>query len=62
LTIKSDDVSGRARAYESITKSEPIRKPNVPASFNVLLSEMKGLGFNPEMLGAKMVDEDKNDE
>ena len=50
LTIKSDDVTGRARAYEAITKGERIKKPGIPASFNVLLAEMKGLGLEPEML------------
>ena len=46
LTIKSDDILGRAAAYESIIRGEPIREPNVPASFNVLVSELKSLGFN----------------
>jgi len=49
LTIKSDDVMGRASAYESIIKGEPIKKPNVPESFNVLVSELKSLGLNVEM-------------
>jgi DNA-directed RNA polymerase subunit beta len=43
LTIKSDDVVGRAKAYESIIKGEPIRRLNVPESFNVLVRELKGL-------------------
>ena len=50
LTIKSDDVTGRARAYEAITKGERIDRPGVPASFNVLLAEMKGLCLDPQML------------
>ena len=49
LTIKSDDVMGRASAYESIIKGEPIKKPNVPESFNVLISELKSLGLNVEV-------------
>lgn len=49
LTIKSDDVMGRSAAYESIIKGEPIKKPNVPESFNVLLSELKGLGLNVQI-------------
>ncbi|MEK9183735.1 MAG: hypothetical protein AAB890_01535, partial [Patescibacteria group bacterium] len=49
LTIKSDDVFGRASAYESIIKGEKIKKPNIPASFNVLVSEMKALGLNIEL-------------
>ncbi len=46
LTIKSDDVLGRAAAYESIIRGEEIKEPNVPASFNVLVNELKSLGFN----------------
>jgi DNA-directed RNA polymerase subunit beta len=49
LTIKSDDVMGRSSAYESIIKGEPIKKPNVPESFNVLVSELKSLGLNVEV-------------
>ncbi len=45
LTTKSDDILGRSAAYESIIRGEPIRNPNVPASFNVLISELKSLGF-----------------
>lgn len=50
LTIKSDDVTGRSKAYESIIKGEPIRKVNVPESFNVLVREMKGLGLDVELM------------
>ena len=50
LTIKSDDVNGRSRAYESIIKGEEIEKVNVPESFNVLMSELRGLGINVELL------------
>jgi len=46
LTIKSDDILGRAAAFESIIRGQKIRKPNVPASFNVLVSELKALGMN----------------
>ena len=42
LTIKSDDVIGRAKAYESIVKGENMRKPNIPESFNVLVHELRG--------------------
>ncbi|MBI2053752.1 MAG: DNA-directed RNA polymerase subunit beta [Candidatus Staskawiczbacteria bacterium] len=49
LTIKSDDVLGRAAAYESILKGEPIRNPNIPASFNLLVAELKSLGFAVEV-------------
>ncbi len=50
LTIKSDDVPGRAKAYESIIKGEPIRKVNIPESFNVLVRELKGLCLDVELM------------
>lgn len=50
LTIKSDDVQGRSKAYEAIIKGEPIQKVNVPESFNVLMRELKGLGLDVELL------------
>ncbi len=50
LTIKSDDVPGRSKAYEAIIKGEPIRKVNVPESFNVLVRELKGLCLDVELL------------
>jgi len=53
LTIKSDDVPGRSKAYESIIKGEEIRKQNVPESFNVLIREMKGLCLDVELIGYK---------
>jgi len=49
LTIKSDDVTGRATTYESILKGEPIRNPNIPASFNLLLAELKSMGLSVEV-------------
>ncbi|MEK7598357.1 MAG: DNA-directed RNA polymerase subunit beta [Patescibacteria group bacterium] len=53
LTIKSDDVMGRSKAYESIIKGEAIKSPNIPTSFNVLVNELKGLGLGVELTGAK---------
>ena len=50
LTIKSDDVPGRSKAYEAIIKGEPIRKVNVPESFNVLVRELKGLCLDVELM------------
>ncbi len=50
LTIKSDDVPGRSKAYEAIIKGEPIHKLNVPESFNVLMRELKGLALEVELL------------
>ncbi len=46
LTVKSDDVQGRAKAYEAIVKGENMPRPGVPESFNVLVHELKGLGLN----------------
>ena len=46
LTVKSDDVTGRAKAYESIVKGENMPTPGVPESFNVLIHELNGLGLN----------------
>ncbi|XOU94113.1 MAG: DNA-directed RNA polymerase subunit beta [Candidatus Kerfeldbacteria bacterium] len=51
LTIKSDDVPGRAKAYEAIIKGEKISKLNIPESFNVLVRELKGLALDVELLG-----------
>ena len=50
LTIKSDDVLGRAKTYEAIVNGEEIKAPHLPESFKVLLSEIKGLGLNVELL------------
>lgn len=46
LTIKSDDVVGRSKAYESIVKGEPMPTPGIPESLNVLLHELRGLGLS----------------
>ena len=46
LTIKSDDITGRSRAYEAIVKGEPMPAPNIPESLNVLLHELRGLGLS----------------
>ncbi len=45
LTVKSDDVIGRAKAYEAIVKGENLPKPNIPESFNVLVHELRGLAL-----------------
>ncbi len=50
LTIKSDDVIGRAKAYEAIIRGEEIQKPQVPASFAVLVRELQGLMLNVEVI------------
>ena len=46
LTIKSDDVMGRAKSYEAIVKGDPLPTPGIPESLNVLLNELKGLGLS----------------
>jgi DNA-directed RNA polymerase subunit beta len=46
LTVKSDDVVGRAKTYEAIVKGEPLPTPGIPESLNVLLHELRGLGLN----------------
>jgi DNA-directed RNA polymerase subunit beta len=64
LTIKSDDVSGRSKAYEAIIKGKTIEKLNVPESFNVLVRELKGLALNVDLLDANdnLVDLEKRNE
>ena len=59
LTIKSDDVPGRSKAYEAIIKGEPISQINIPESFNVLVRELKGLGLDVELLkdNKRIIDE-----
>ena len=49
LTIKSDDIFGRSKAYEAIVKDEPIKRLRTPESFNVLVREMQALGLNVEL-------------
>ncbi len=46
LTVKSDDVAGRAKTYEAIVKGENLPVPNVPEAFNVMIKELQGLGLN----------------
>src|SRR5665213_825687 len=50
LTVKSDDVSGRVKAYEAIVKGENIAEPSIPESFKVLLKEMQSLGLDVQVL------------
>ena len=49
LTIKSDDVTGRSKAYEAIVKGEPMPTPGIPESLNVLLHELRGLGLSVKL-------------
>ncbi|MBT4148479.1 DNA-directed RNA polymerase subunit beta, partial [Candidatus Peregrinibacteria bacterium] len=62
LTIKSDDVYGRSKAYEAIIKDEPIKKPRTPESFNVLVKELQSLGLNVELLKAEETKEEASEE
>jgi len=57
LTIKSDDVTGRVSAYEAIVRGQEFKNPNIPASFNVLVSELKSLGLNVDLI---KLDEEKS--
>ena len=50
LTVKSDDVQGRVKTYESIVKGEPIEEPGIPTSFRVLVKELQGLGLAVEAI------------
>ena len=60
LTIKSDDVYGRSKAYESIVKGEPIRKPRVPESFNVLTKELQSLGLSVKLIDTGETEDEAN--
>ena len=55
LTIKSDDVIGRATAYESILKGESIKNPNIPSSFSLLVNELKALALGVEVIEKKEI-------
>ena len=55
LTIKSDDVYGRSKAYESIIKKTEIVGPKVPESFNVLVKELQGLGLKVDLVASDQV-------
>ncbi len=62
LTIKSDDVIGRANAYDAIIRGLPIKAPHVPASFNVLVSELKALGLSVNLVGVKEAPDEEEEE
>ena len=49
LTVKSDDIMGRSQAFDSIVKGDDVPEPNLPASFNVMLAELRGLGLDVEL-------------
>ena len=58
LTVKSDDVAGRTRMYESIVKGENILEPGLPESFNVLIKELQALGLNVELMESDILTDD----
>src|ERR1700760_2559697 len=60
LTIKSDDVYGRSKAYESIIKKAPIVGPKIPESFNVLVKELQGLGLKVDLIHSDQVIDAEN--
>ena len=49
LTVKSDDIMGRSQAFDAMVKGEDVPEPNLPASFNVMLAELRGLGLDVEL-------------
>jgi DNA-directed RNA polymerase subunit beta len=53
LTIKSDDIRGRAATFDSIIKGEKIREPNAPASFSVMLNYLRGLSLDVDLKSSK---------
>ena len=57
LTVKSDDVSGRAKVYEAIVRGEDNFESGVPESFNVLVKEIRSLGLNVELEQSKLIEE-----
>ncbi|MCB0419477.1 MAG: DNA-directed RNA polymerase subunit beta [Bdellovibrionales bacterium] len=60
LTVKSDDVAGRTRMYESIVKGENVLEPGLPESFNVLVKELQSLALNVELVESDILTEDPN--
>ncbi|MCH7604546.1 DNA-directed RNA polymerase subunit beta [Patescibacteria group bacterium] len=60
LTIKSDDVPGRAATYEAILRGNPIQTPHLPASFDLLLNELRSLGLSVEIKGKQKKEEEED--
>lgn len=59
LTIKSDDINGRAQSYEAIVKQKRIRRPNMPESFNVLLRELQALNLKIDLMESDALDQEE---
>ncbi len=62
LTVKSDDVAGRTRMYESIVKGENILEPGLPESFNVLVKELQSLALNVELIESDILTDDMEED
>jgi DNA-directed RNA polymerase subunit beta len=62
LTIKSDDVLGRVAAYEAIVRGQEFKSPNIPASFHVLINELKSMALNVELIGVREIPKEKKAE
>jgi len=62
LTVKSDDVAGRTRMYESIVRGENILEPGLPESFNVLIKELQSLALNIELVESDILTDKEEDE
>ncbi|MDO8664274.1 MAG: DNA-directed RNA polymerase subunit beta [Candidatus Liptonbacteria bacterium] len=61
ITIKSDDVVGRSAAFDAIIRGEEIKKPSLPASFNVLVNELKSLGLSVELVEKQFIEQPKEE-
>ena len=59
LTIKSDDILGRSQTFDAIIKGEPIKEPNAPASFNVMLNYLRGLALDVDLVNTNPLAEDE---
>lgn len=59
LTIKSDDINGRAQSYEAIVKQKQIRRPNMPESFNVLLRELQALNLKIDLMESAELEQEE---
>jgi DNA-directed RNA polymerase subunit beta len=63
LTVKSDDIVGRSATFDAIVKGERMGEPNTPASFNVLLNNLRGIGLDIDLKKPQrsQADEDENE-
>jgi DNA-directed RNA polymerase subunit beta len=62
LTIKSDDVIGRADAYKSIIQGEAIKPPRIPESYKVLISELQSMALSMEQINTEVDDNEEDDD